>query len=192
MKKGFTLIELLVVIAIIAILAAMLMPALAEARRQAQQTSCINNTKNLGYGYKMYANNNDQEMPQASDSAHCLYALWEAEYIDAQETFSCPGDSTVDSLEFSEADGVLNPGYRQDAADADGGIPSDSKSTRAILADDSTDNHNKGSVILFYDTHIRFNEKNGTDDVPNPHKSCDDENIYVDNGGDQDEDCDLD
>ncbi|MFP4026874.1 MAG: prepilin-type N-terminal cleavage/methylation domain-containing protein [Candidatus Brocadiia bacterium] len=186
MKKGFTLIELLVVIAIIAILAAMLMPALAEARRQAQQTACINNTKNLGYGYKMYANNNNQKMPQASDSNLCLYALYEGEYIDAQETFSCPGDPTVDSLGFDPSTGVTNAGYLQDTE-----VPGDSKSTRAILADVSTSNHRKGSVILFYDTHVRFNEKNGEDDVSNPHESCDDPNIYTDDGGDATEDCDL-
>ena len=77
-RKGFTLIELLVVIAIIALLMAILMPALQRVKRQAGKAACQSNLKQMGLVVSMYTNDFDGKFHQestASPQQSCVYAM---------------------------------------------------------------------------------------------------------------------
>jgi len=96
-RQAFTLIELLVVIAIIAILAAMLLPALAKAKDKAKGIQCMNNEKQIVLGYLMYTTDYQNYLPVAGQDRGGG-AVWPAEWYAEISPYMGKGTTNISSL----------------------------------------------------------------------------------------------
>ena len=107
--RGFTLIELLVVIAIIAILAALLLPALGRAKGQAWTIACMNNIKQIGYAAYNYTIDHEDHLPISAHQGNSWVAGLRP-YIGATNVYRCPKDNNRNRLySYAVNDFLLPP-----------------------------------------------------------------------------------
>src|SRR5258708_39351657 len=90
-KGGFTLVEMLVVMAIIAILMAMLLPAISRAKGKANAISCLNNMRQLNLAATMYASDHDEEFPARRTPTNAWPHKLKPYYVN-WKIIACPSD----------------------------------------------------------------------------------------------------
>ena len=106
-STGFTLVALLIIVAIVAILAAMLLPALASAKRKAQRINCVNNLKQCGLSFRIWSGDNNDKYPMAAFDSFgtqelvARYFQVMSNELSTPKVLICPADTRMAVLNFA-------------------------------------------------------------------------------------------
>ena len=162
-KKGFTLLESLVVVGIIAVLTAILLPALSTARRNARRHLCFNNLRQIGLAFQMYADDWYQSYPNRKEALYSATTYTDADkkgtlysyYIkkDAPETFWCPSKKPYPSSPLNTPLNTSN--IERDYAYVYK-LKVGYKDTDPVVSDNSVNNHKTGVNVFYLDGSSRW------------------------------------